>query len=247
MSFQTILAEVGPDGVGLLTLNRPERLNALTAAMRREVSACLAAWSDDPAVRAVVFTGAGRAFCAGFDLDEFRDPACHEELFRSSTAYHRDVWFFPKPTIAAVNGLATGGGFDLVTLCDLRVCADGAWFSHPELRLGAPPLFTPLRWIVGDAVARDLCLTFRRMDAAEALQRGVARAVVSRAELLATARALGRLVAEAPPEASRFAKACMARSAGRDFEAAFAEEHDRAFREVILAPGRWAARSEDPA
>ncbi len=240
MSFHKIVAEVDSTGIGVVTLNRPGKLNALDIEMRREVSACLAAWSADPAVRATIFTGEGRAFSAGFDLDEFRQPSLHEELLRSSTAYHRDVWFFPKPTIAAVNGLATGGGFDLATLCDLRLCSDVAWFSHPELKFGAPPLFTPLRWIVGDGVARDLCFTRRRLVADDALRLGLVRQVVRPAELLPTARALALLVAEAPHDALRFTKARMVRSGGLDFDASFAEEHDRAFREVILSPERWA-------
>jgi enoyl-CoA hydratase len=236
MSFQTIEAEVDPSGVAVLTLNRPDKLNALSIELRREISACLAAWSAEAAVRAVVFTGAGRAFSAGFDVDEFRQPSLHGELLRSSSAYHRDVWSFPKPTIAAVNGLAAGGGFDLATLCDLRVCAEDAWFSHPELKLGAPPLFTPLRWIVGDGVARDLCLTRRRLGADEALRVGLVRQVVRPGELLSTARALAATIAEAPADAIRFTKARMVQSGGLDFETAFAAEHDLAFRELILAP-----------
>lgn len=239
MPFQTITAEVDSTGVGVLTLNRPGKLNPLSIELRRELSACLAAWAADPAVRVAVVTGAGRAFSAGFDVDEFREPSRFEELLRSSSSYHRDVWSFPKPTIAAVNGLAAGGGFDLAVLCDLRLCSDDAWFSHPELKLGAPPVFTPLRWIVGDGVARDLCLTRRRLGADEALRVGLVRQVVRPGELLATCRALAATIAEAPADAVRFAKARMIRSGGLDFEASFAEEHDRAFRELVLAPERW--------
>jgi enoyl-CoA hydratase len=239
MPYQAIVAELGPAGIGRITLDRPDKLNALTAAMRREISSCLAAWAGDPAVRAVIFTGAGRAFCAGFDIEEFARADLHPEILASSTAYHGDVWRFPKPTIAAVNGLAAGGGFDLATLCDLRLCAEGAWFSHPELRHGAPPLFTPLRWMVGDAVARELCLTRRRVTAAEALRRGIVSQVVPDGELLAAAGALAGLILEAPDEALRFTKACFTASGQRGFEAALAEEHDRAFRELTLSPARW--------
>jgi enoyl-CoA hydratase/carnithine racemase len=239
MTVQSMKAEIRPGGVGVLTLDRPAKLNALSIQLRREVSACLAAWAEDAAVGAVILTGAGRAFSAGFDLDEFRDPTLHAELLASSTRYHRDVWYFPKPIIAAVNGPAAGGGFDLATLCDLRVAAEGAWFSHPELQHGAPPLYTPLRWLVGDAVARDLCLTRRRLPAADAKAVGLVVEVVAASELLATAERLALKILEAPADAIRFTKACMARSHGRDFDAAFAEEHDRAFQEVLLRPERW--------
>lgn len=239
MAFQSIEAAVRAQGVGVITLSRASKLNAISIEMRRELSACLAAWRDDPAVGAVIVTGAGRAFSAGFDLEEFRDPALHAEILESSSRYHRDVWYFPKPILAAVNGPAAGGGFDLATLCDLRLASEAAWFSHPELQHGAPPLFTPLRGIVGEAVARDLCLTRRRVSAAEAKALNLVAAVVAPGELLAAAEELARRILEAPAEAIRFTKACMARSQGRDFDAAFAEEHDRAFREVLLRPGRW--------
>lgn len=239
MNLREILVEVDASGVGLITLNRPTKLNALTIEMRREVSQCLTAWAGDPAVGAVIITGAGRAFSAGFDTEEFRQPRLHEEILRSSTAYHRDVWYFPKPIIAAVNGLAAGGGFDLAALCDLRLCSDEAWFSHPEVLHGAPPLFTPLRWIVGDAAARDICLTRRRVVAAEAMRLNIVRQVVPSGDLIAGARSLAALVLEAPVEALRFTKMRICQSGGQDFETCLAEEHDRAFRELILSPPCW--------
>lgn len=239
MSFQAIVAEVDASGVALLTLNRPAKLNALSIELRREISACLATWAADPSVRVVIITGAGRAFSAGFDLDEFRQPPRWKEILSTSTAYHRDVWYFPKPTIAAVNGLAAGAGFDLATLCDLRICAEQAWFSHPEILHGAPPLFTPLRWLVGDAAARDLCLTRRRVKAEEALRLNIVSQVVSTGALLDSARALAQLVLEAPADALRFTKERISRSGGEGFDACFAEEHDRAFRELTLSSQRW--------
>jgi enoyl-CoA hydratase len=89
----------------------------------------------------------------------------------SSRRYHLAVWRFAKPTIAAVNGAEFGGGFDLALLCDIRIAGPGAVFAHPEIKIGAPPLFTPLQWIVGAGIARDLCLTGRRI-ALPGLQRG---------------------------------------------------------------------------
>ncbi len=239
MDFKCIEAEGRSSGVGILTLRRPEKLNALSIDMRNEISRCLASWRDANDIGAVVITGAGRAFSAGFDLDEFEQTERFEELFDSSARYHRDVWRFPKPTIAAVNGIAAGGGFDLATLCDIRICSDKARFAHPELKHGAPPLFSPLSWIVGDGVARELCLTRRTIDAQEARGIRLVSEVVGPEELVPRAEAIARSIVEAPPDAVRFTKAFFSRGGGSDFETRFSVEHDRAFREIILRPGRW--------
>jgi len=130
MPFETVVAEVDGDAVGRLTLNRPEKLNALTSAMLREISACLAAWAHDPGVGAVIITGAGRAFSAAFDVEEFASAGLQEEVLASSTAYQRDVWALPKPTIAAVNGLAAG---------DFETCmAEEHDRAYRELVLSSP-------------------------------------------------------------------------------------------------------------
>src|SRR5512146_911411 len=104
MTFDTITTSVTESGCAVITLSRPDRLNAISILMRREISACLADWRADDRVGCVIVTGAGSAFSAGFDLDEFKDVERHGELLESSSRYHRDLWHFPKPTIAAVNG-----------------------------------------------------------------------------------------------------------------------------------------------
>ena len=232
--YQTIRMEQRPDGIAVLTLNRPEKRNALSIAMRTEIRRCLGAWRDDPSVGAVVVTGAGAAFCAGFDLDDFTDPTRFEELLASSAGYHRDLWHFPKPVIAAVNGPAMGGGFDLAVLCDLRLGSEKALFGHPEVKFGAPPIYSPLAWLIGAGRARELCLTGRRVEAAEAKQIGLLSEVVPGEDLMALALKVAATILEAPAATLRFAKGMMNGSAGRGFEEAFAVEHDRAFREVLL-------------
>lgn len=226
--------EVSQDGSAVLTLNRPEKRNALSIALREEICTALSAWRDDDAVRVVIITGAGTAFCAGFDLAEFAQPELTNEILASSGRYHRAVWAFPKPTIAAVNGPALGGGFDLTLLCDLRLAARDASFGHPEIKFGAPPLFTPLRWIVGDGRARDLCLTGRRIDAIEALEIGLVSRVVDGTELIDLALVTANLIAEAPPTTLEITKSYLQGNGGASFEGSFRVEHDQVFERMRL-------------
>jgi enoyl-CoA hydratase len=234
MEFETIRTAERPGGIGVIVLNRPEKRNAISIRMRREISVCLDHWRENAEVGAVIFTGAGQSFSAGFDLEEFRQPACFADLLKSSSRYHRDVWCFPKPTIAAVNGPAMGGGFDLATFCDVRICAESALFGHPEVKFGAPPLFTPLRWIVGGGLARELCLTGRRLDAGEAHRAGLVSEIVLDDVLWERSLELAGTILEAPPDTLAFLKGCFTEHAGTGFEESFIIEHDRAFREVLL-------------
>ncbi|HEY5888041.1 MAG TPA: enoyl-CoA hydratase/isomerase family protein, partial [Acidimicrobiales bacterium] len=169
------------DGVVVVTLDRPDRRNALSTALRQEGNALLAELADDASIRALVVTGAGPAFCAGFDLGEFgpalEDPALAEALWASSDEWHQRWFTFPVPTIAAVNGPALAGGFDLAVLCDLRVAGPTATFAHPEVRFG-DVVYGPLHDLVGGAVARELCFTARTIDAQEAHRLGVVGQVV---------------------------------------------------------------------
>lgn len=137
-----------------------------------------------------------------------------------------------------------GGGFDLVTLCDIRICSESALFGHPEIKFGAPPLFTPLRWIVGDGMARDLCLTGRRIDAKEAYHIGLVSEVVDKNKLLERAIQIGKTIMEAPLEAIRFTKKYFVENAGHGFEESFHIEHDKAFQEVLLKRAREGFRTK---
>jgi enoyl-CoA hydratase len=188
-------------GVALLTLQRPEKKNALSIALRDEISDHLDALAGDEAVKVVVFTGAGDTFSAGFDLQELtsEDPAVQQALWPSSDRYHRAVLRFPLPTIAAVVGPALAGGFDLAVMCDVRIASETAAFAHPEHTFG-DVVYAPLHDLVGGAVARDLCFTGRRIDAAEALRLGLVSQVVARAELMDAALATAARIAEGPRE-----------------------------------------------
>jgi enoyl-CoA hydratase/carnithine racemase len=234
LDFQTIQTTVQENGTGLITLNRPEKRNALSILMRQELSLCLHRWQSDDKIGVVIITGEGQAFCAGFDLEEFRQQELFYQILESSRHYHHDLWSFPKPIIAAVNGPAAGGGFDLATLCDIRICTDSAFFSHPEIKFGAPPLFTPLRWIVGAGLARDLCLTGRRIDAREAHRIGLVSSVEEGGLLLERAIQLAECILEAPRDTLRFVKGVFRENEGKGFEESFRREHDRAFREILF-------------
>lgn len=232
MDYQAIQIDV-TEKIGTITLNRPEKRNALSILVRKEITDCLEQWEGDDSVGVVIMTGAGPVFSAGFDLKEFSKPDLAKEVFKSSAVYHRVVWNFGKPTIAAVNGHAFGGGFDLATLCDVRICTTGAVFGHPEIKFGAPPLSTPLRWIVGSGMARDLCLTGRQIDAKEARRIGLVGEVTGGEDLLGQAAALARTILEAPLPTLQIAKRYMADNEGKGFEESFVAEHDVPFETFV--------------
>ncbi len=207
----------GPaDGIATLTLNRPEKKNALSIALRDEFSDALAVLAADEGVKVVVVTGAGDAFCAGFDLKEFQrvgEPGFGDKLWASSDRYHRACLEFPLPMIAAVNGAAVAGGFDLAVMCDIRIAADSARFGHPEISFG-DVVYGPLHDLVGGAVARDLCFTGRIIDAEEALALRLVSKVVQRDALMAEAMSVAALVARAPRGVLLRTKAKVTRRAG---------------------------------
>ncbi|MBT1076046.1 enoyl-CoA hydratase/isomerase family protein [Geobacter grbiciae] len=135
MEYQTIMATTADSGLGTIILNRPERCNAISILMRQEISVCLTTWNEDDNVGCVIVTRAGNTFSSGFDLDEFKQVDRHAELLASSSRYHLDLWNFSKPTIAAINGPAMGGGFDLACFCDIRIAAHISlfWSSRDQI------------------------------------------------------------------------------------------------------------------
>ena len=146
------------------------------------------------------------------------------------------MWNFPKPLLAAINGPAVAGGMDLSVLCDFRIASANAIFGHPEIKFGAPPLFTPLQWIVGVGVARELCLTGRRIDAHEALRIGLVNSISEPERLLDDAMAMARTIIEAPQAALECTKGYLISSPNATFEEAFAVEHDAVFDKFLQGP-----------
>ena len=205
------------DGVVTVTLNRPEKKNALSIAVRDEVAGALDTLAADDRVRAVIVTGAGSVFSAGFDLSEFADPDPDHQrrLWASSDRYHHTVLCFPLPLVAAVNGAALAGGFDLAVMCDLRVASQGAYFAHVEHTFG-DVVYRPLRELVGASVARDLVLTGRRIEAGEALAVGLVNRVVASDDLLDATGAVAAEIALAPREVLIRTKAKIIAAAGID-------------------------------
>ena len=205
------------DGVAVLTLNRPEKRNALSRALRQEIVSRLDGLERDGDVRAVVLTGAPPAFCAGFDRSEFASGAMGE-VFAESIAYHHRVYTFSKPLIAAVNGPALGGGCDLAALCDFRVSGTTASFGQPQVRFGAPALYDLMRAVIGTGAAREMCLTGRSYTAAEALAIGMVNRVVEPGELLESAAASAREIASLPEGLPETAKQSFLAQQPRLFE-----------------------------
>jgi enoyl-CoA hydratase len=199
----TILEEV--DGAAVLTLNRPAKRNALSRALREEIVGRLDALEKSEAVRAVVLTGAGPVFCAGFDRSEFEGGRM-EEVFAEAMEYHRRVYTFAKPLIAAVNGPALGGGCDLAAMCDFGLASTSAAFGQPQVRFGAAAAYDLMCAVVGTGAAREMCLTGRSYAAQEALAIGLVSRVVEPGELLDVAVTLAREIAGLPEGMAETAK-----------------------------------------
>jgi len=202
MSSQNLLlVERSRDGIARVTLHRPAKKNALSIALRDEVTATLERLAADGSVSVVVLTGAGGAFSAGFDLDEFgramQEPGLYDRIWASGDPYHERLLRFPLPLVAAVDGIALGGGMDTAVLCDVRIASTRASFGHPEATFG-DVVYAPLHDLIGGAAARDLCLTGRRIDAAEALRLGLVSEVVAPDALADRALDVAAIIARAP-------------------------------------------------
>jgi methylglutaconyl-CoA hydratase len=194
MTYSTLILE-SSGAVANLTLNRPGKLNAISAEMIEEVLAALAEIEASPAC-VLILTGEGKAFCSGMDLDDLKamaqqTPERHLKDSRHMARLYRKIWSFSKPTIAAVNGPAIAGGCGLATLCDFTISAVDATFGYPEVRIGFIPAIVSvfLTRQIGEKNARDLLLTGRIIDAAEAHRMGMLTKIVSADDLMREAKA----------------------------------------------------------
>jgi len=207
-SFSSILYDVDGDGIAWITLNRPERMNAIGASTKPELEKALFEHAArDDAVRCIVITGAGeRAFCAGADIvDRAGERPTTPELHIAQRWTHdlfRRIETFEKPTIAAINGVAVGGGLEIALCCDIRIAASHARLGLPEVKLGALPAAggtQRLPRLIGEGRAKELLLTGDLVLADAALAMGLVNRVVERESLREqTAQLAGRIAARAP-------------------------------------------------
>jgi methylglutaconyl-CoA hydratase len=211
MEYQTIHLAID-SGIAIVTLNRPEKRNAISHALVKELLAALDEIEKSPA-QVVILTGAGKAFCAGMDLDELKALVgrTHEENVQDSSRMariFRRLYDFPLPTIAAVNGAAIAGGTGFATMCDFTLAVPEAKFGYTEVRIGFVPAIVSsmLVWQVGHKVARDLLLTGRIIDAAEAHTLGLVNEVLEPARLMTRARELASQILENSPSSVRATK-----------------------------------------
>jgi enoyl-CoA hydratase len=208
MVFETILVEAR-DKVGLITLNRPQALNALNSALLNEVNQALDTFEADQNIGCIVITGSEKAFAAGADIKEMAELTYPHTYMADHFSGWEKVSGRRKPMIAAVAGFALGGGCEFAMMCDFIIAADNAKFGQPEIKLGIIPGAggtQRLSRLVGPAKAKDLIFTGRHVGAEEALEIGLADAVVPDDEVYATAVAMARKFAAGPPIARAAAK-----------------------------------------
>jgi enoyl-CoA hydratase len=238
MSYETILAETR-GGVTLITLNRPQALNALNGQVLDDLIAAFAAFEADDSQRCAVLTGSGeKAFAAGADIKEMADKAAAdfylEDFFAKWTSHVVEA--VRKPWIAAVNGFALGGGCELAMMADFILASDQAKFGQPEIKLGVAPGMggsQRLTRAVGKSKAMEMCLTGRMMGAEEAERAGLVARVVPHDELMTEAMKTATTIAEMPPMAAIVNKEMV--NAAFETDLAQGIRHERRLFQILTA------------
>jgi enoyl-CoA hydratase len=185
-----------------LTLNRPDKLNALSAELRDELSGAVAEAADDDSIRVIAIAGAGRAFCSGYDLSEQQPDSAWgwRDVLGRDVAATLAILHCPKPVIAQVHGYAVAGGLELAMACDLIVAAEDARLGEPEIRFGSAPVTLLMPFVIGQKKTRELLLTGDLIDAAEAHRIGLVNRVVPEEGLVAEVDALADRLARVEPD-----------------------------------------------
>jgi 2-(1,2-epoxy-1,2-dihydrophenyl)acetyl-CoA isomerase len=233
MTYKCLLFEL-KDGIATLTLNRPERLNALGDTLRDDLHDAILKCGENPEVRVIVITGAGKGFCSGGDVKAMNEAkeSRRERPLNDKIAPTRDLTLLamrdaPQPIIAAINGAAAGAGMNLALGCDIRIASTAAKFSQAFVKRGLHPdwggtYFLPR--VVGMAKAAELIFTGDLIDAQEALRLGIVSQVVSPEELMSATYQLARRIAAGPPVAIRLAKRSLYDNAERDLKSSLERE-----------------------
>ena len=229
-SYETLLVE-RRGRVAVITINRPQKLNALNIQTRAEGAAALEELREDESVRVVVITGAGeKAFVAGADISEFEGrTAVSQRDVMTARSLFTAVDTFPKPVIAMINGFCLGGGCELALSCDIRVASEAARFGQPEINLGIIPGgggTQRLTRLVGEGKAMELILTGDMIDAQTAYNLGLVNLVVPAADLEAKTLELANRIAEKSPVALRMAKEAVKTAARANLDEGLRREID---------------------
>jgi enoyl-CoA hydratase len=201
MSYSDILFSV-ENGVGTVTLNRPREMNALSRNLCGELSCLMEELKDDPKVNVVIVTGGTEIFSAGIDLAELTrlSPTQYKTYFEPIIDYYLSLFDFPKPMVAAVMGIALGGGFNLALACDFIIASETAIFAHPEVKFGLNPIFDPLWRRIGIARAKQLAMTGEPIGAIEAERIGLVTQVLPPEKVMDAARDLAGKLADKSPK-----------------------------------------------
>lgn len=224
--FKTLRIKV-ENGVATITLDRPEKRNALSTEVFEEMTAALQAWRRDDRVACVIVTGNEEFFSAGLDLETMNWATEADRLRWYDATYYGylELLEYPKPTIAAVAGATFGGGCDIAVFCDIRVASADARFGFPQVRFGLTPFVDPLMRIIGQSQAKLLVLTGRRIDANEALRIGLIDQIAPAGKLLATARGIADEIASTTVATAVRTTEMLRRSSAMDPMAAYVYGH----------------------
>jgi len=197
MKYQTLIVEK-KKGYSIVQLNRPKEMNAIDKRMREELFDVFSDLESDLEVNVIVLTGGGYVFSAGMDIKEITQllDTEVEDCFDSMRKYLTKIYTCRKPVIAAVGGIALGGGFNLVTVCDLVVASEGAIFCHPELKFGINPLFYPLSQILGTVKAKEIVMLGEPIGANESLKIGLVNKVAPPDKFMQEAENMAEILAK---------------------------------------------------
>ncbi len=209
MSYENVTVEV-KDHVATLTLNRPEKMNALSDELLIDMQKAFDEIERDKSIRATIVTGAGKAFCAGFDISPREQPLTTVQDWRDHVKLGNDTWFkiwhSRMPVIAAVNGHCLGGGCDLSMVCDFTIAADHAEFGEPEIQFNSSPPFFIMPWVVPMKKTKEMLLTGGRVDVEAAEKIGLINKSVPAEMLMQEANALAQQLVKIPPPAMELNK-----------------------------------------